>query len=507
MKPAPLGNGGNGSFPKEAKALPFACGLALRPRPPLRPRAIHSAPSEERRSRRRRSPRPAGEHPSSPLTQRIGAGRDGGAGRPRRARDRRDLRAERRWQRPRDRVGPRREEAARQRALPADRRHRVLRRRHDRPLPVHSRPAREGARRSGAPPDEGERDPPREHRVGVARSGAVALARLRSRLSLTSGRPRVAPRARAPRAPLQEGRRRSRRSRTTMTANAARSGVKDSDVAFARDRLVPASRRTPSAQRRSFRSGTTRPRRTPGTSSSPERRWRARGTCMRSIASPPRRSSTRASSLPRSSSRAREHARRRPHEGDGASRKSVRERLARTVQTGRLSSRSPEARSTRGATPRPSPTRDQTIKNAADLPVLLQFIPPAAQALHAVATHDWAAAKDDIQKGLAVADGPGVASWLGSIALDTGDEQLARKAALEAVSFSAVYPPARMLAARVALVGARLDPAKRSRRRPRRRPDPPPTSPVVRGAVSPTERLEVDLASRARARGSSRRTH
>jgi tetratricopeptide (TPR) repeat protein len=136
---------------------------------------------------------------------------------------------------------------------------------------------------------------------------------------------------------------------------------------------------------------------------------------------------------------------------------------------------------------------EQTIKNAADLPVLLQFVPHAVAALRASGTHDGATAKDEIQKGLAVADGPGVAAWLGSIALDTGDEQLARKAALAAVSFSAVYPPARMLAARVALVGARLDEALKATE------ELDPTSPdvaVVRGAVA-YERLEVDALARA----------
>ncbi len=136
---------------------------------------------------------------------------------------------------------------------------------------------------------------------------------------------------------------------------------------------------------------------------------------------------------------------------------------------------------------------DQTIRNAADLPILLQFVPNAVQGLRAVSAHDWATAKDQVEKGLAVADGPGVAAWLGSIALDTGDEQLARKAALAAVSFSAVYPPARMLAARVALVGARLDEALKATE------ELDATSPdvaVVRGATA-YERLDVDGLARA----------
>jgi hypothetical protein len=115
------------------------------------------------------------------------------------------------------------------------------------------------------------------------------------------------------------------------------------------------------------------------------------------------------------------------------------------------------------------------------------------QALRAIGAHDWATAKDDVQKGLGVADGPGVAAWLGSIALDTGDQQLARKAALAAVSFSAVYPPARMLAARVAVVGDRFDEALKATE------ELDPTTPdvaVVRGAVA-YERLDMDGLARA----------
>ena len=61
------------------------------------------------------------------------------------------------------------------------------------------------------------------------------------------------------------------------------------------------------------------------------------------------------------------------------------------------------------------------------------------------------------------------------------------------MSFSAVYPPARMLAARVAVVGARLDEALKATE------ELDPTSPdvaVVRGAVA-YERLEVDGLARA----------
>jgi predicted Zn-dependent protease len=139
------------------------------------------------------------------------------------------------------------------------------------------------------------------------------------------------------------------------------------------------------------------------------------------------------------------------------------------------------------------PEADQTMKNASELPAPLAFVPHAVRAVRAVPMRDWATAREEVDKGLTDADGPGVAAWLGSIALDAGDENLARKAALAAVSFSAVYPPARMLAARVALVGARLDEALKATE------ELDPTSPdvaLVRGAVA-YERLDLDGLARA----------
>jgi len=99
------------------------------------------------------------------------------------------------------------------------------------------------------------------------------------------------------------------------------------------------------------------------------------------------------------------------------------------------------------------------IAKGGDLPNGLKFVPNAVAALQAIDKHDYETAKAEVHKGLAVVDGPGPASWFGIIALETGDEALAQKAALSAVAFSAVYPPARVLAARVALLGNRLDEA------------------------------------------------
>lgn len=121
----------------------------------------------------------------------------------------------------------------------------------------------------------------------------------------------------------------------------------------------------------------------------------------------------------------------------------------------------------------PPPEAKEIADKVDALPAPLKAVAPAVRALLAVEQHKTDEAKAALQKGLSVADTPGMAAWLGSIALATGDEALARKGALSAVSFSAVYPPARMLAARVALLGVRLDEALKATE------ELPPTSPDV----------------------------
>jgi hypothetical protein len=147
------------------------------------------------------------------------------------------------------------------------------------------------------------------------------------------------------------------------------------------------------------------------------------------------------------------------------------------------------------------PTRtDQAPKEADDamtreteLPVGLLAIPHAVAAVRALDKHDLDLAKAEVQRGLLVADGPGIASWLGSIAIATGDEPLARRAALVAVQFSAVYAPARVLAARVALLGDRLDEAlKATEELDAASPDVA----IVRGAVA-YEQGDADGLARA----------
>lgn len=87
----------------------------------------------------------------------------------------------------------------------------------------------------------------------------------------------------------------------------------------------------------------------------------------------------------------------------------------------------------------------------------LPFVVDAQTAARAGKTDDALAALDKALKATAT---PAMASLIGQVAIDLGDERLARAATLRALSYSALYPRARSLAARVALLGGRLDDAK-----------------------------------------------
>jgi tetratricopeptide (TPR) repeat protein len=102
---------------------------------------------------------------------------------------------------------------------------------------------------------------------------------------------------------------------------------------------------------------------------------------------------------------------------------------------------------------------EQTKAHKDELPVALRAVPGAIEALQAIEKSAVLDAKSAIVRALGTANTPGVATWLGSLALQMGDDALARRAALQAVAYSAIYPPARVLAARVALAGGRLDEA------------------------------------------------
>jgi hypothetical protein len=126
------------------------------------------------------------------------------------------------------------------------------------------------------------------------------------------------------------------------------------------------------------------------------------------------------------------------------------------------------------------------------LPAPLRVVPAMVEAIDALAKNEMERANQAISRAISSSDSPALAATLGSLALETGDEQLARKAALRALSFSALYPRARSLAARVALLGGRLDEAQKATEGL----DPgSPDVAVVRGVIA-YETLELsDLAS------------
>jgi hypothetical protein len=141
----------------------------------------------------------------------------------------------------------------------------------------------------------------------------------------------------------------------------------------------------------------------------------------------------------------------------------------------------------------PPPEVEAVVARADDLPVGLRAVPNAILAMRALDKRAADEARAQVQKGLAVANSPGMAVWLGTIALPLGDEALSRKAALAALQMSAAYTPARSLAARVALLGGRLDEALKATE------ELDATSPdvaVVRAAAA-YERVDIDALARA----------
>lgn len=96
------------------------------------------------------------------------------------------------------------------------------------------------------------------------------------------------------------------------------------------------------------------------------------------------------------------------------------------------------------------------------LPRLLRAVPMATTALQKLAQGEGETAMAALDSAIAASGSPQVSSWLGFMALEAGDTEMAREAALRAMRFSAVYVGARILAARVAVVGSRLEEAKKA---------------------------------------------
>jgi hypothetical protein len=103
-----------------------------------------------------------------------------------------------------------------------------------------------------------------------------------------------------------------------------------------------------------------------------------------------------------------------------------------------------------------------TPEDAAKLPAPLAAVPHMLEAARAVKAGEHEKLASSLDAAIRIADSPALAAGLGFLAIEAGDETLARKAALRAVSFAAMYPRARTLAARVALLGGRVDEAEKA---------------------------------------------
>jgi hypothetical protein len=127
------------------------------------------------------------------------------------------------------------------------------------------------------------------------------------------------------------------------------------------------------------------------------------------------------------------------------------------------------------------------------------------EAARAVRAGDHRQLGTSLGAAITMADSPAIAAGLGFLAIEAGDEPLARKAALKAVSFAALYPRARTLAARVALLGGRIDEAQKAVEQL----DPTSVDVAVVRAVAAYESLEpadVDAALKILPEASESRT-
>ncbi len=105
---------------------------------------------------------------------------------------------------------------------------------------------------------------------------------------------------------------------------------------------------------------------------------------------------------------------------------------------------------------------DVTPADVERLPVPLRAVPYMVAALQAIQAGELDKATKSINSAIGLSDTPAVATRLGFLAIQAGDAKLARKAALRALAYSAVYPGARVLASRVALLSGRVAEAKKA---------------------------------------------
>ncbi|HEY3254490.1 MAG TPA: hypothetical protein VGJ91_11090, partial [Polyangiaceae bacterium] len=141
--------------------------------------------------------------------------------------------------------------------------------------------------------------------------------------------------------------------------------------------------------------------------------------------------------------------------------------------------------------------------DAEKLPAPLSGVPAMVEAVQAMRAGDLPKVSHAIDAAVTGAMTPSLATGLGFLAIEAGDEQLARKAALRALQFAAVYPRARTLAARVALLGGRLDEAQKAIE------ELDPSAPdvaVVRGVVAYEALEPADLEGALRSLGEAAHT-
>lgn len=147
----------------------------------------------------------------------------------------------------------------------------------------------------------------------------------------------------------------------------------------------------------------------------------------------------------------------------------------------------------------PAPAQLQP-SDVGKLPAPLAAVPAMVEAAKALSKQDLPATSRAIDSAIALAMSPALAAGLGFLAIEAGDEAVARKAALRALQFSGVYPRARTLAARVALLGGRIDEAQKAIEGL----DPTSADVAVVRAVVAYESLETaDLRSALEALGNS----
>jgi predicted Zn-dependent protease len=117
--------------------------------------------------------------------------------------------------------------------------------------------------------------------------------------------------------------------------------------------------------------------------------------------------------------------------------------------------------STAGTGPAPEAPNEEALR---DLPPFLRSTAYAVEAVRAHREGRFDQVNAAFQRALGPATEPALAAWIGYQALDAGDVQTARSAALKAMEMSALHEDSEALAARIALADGRLKEAREAGR-------------------------------------------